>query len=105
MLKRNFQKLASIKAKSKDKETGKFVINMPNLIKRHGGILGLCAIVSSSPYDVPPYLPETVTYLCSFINDPVPIQVIYLYFFLIKEFFSRSSIYLKKIGLGKEMLE
>ncbi len=51
------------------------VINTLNLIKRHGGILGLCSIVSSCPYDVPCYLPEAVTYLCQFINDPVPIQV------------------------------
>ena len=48
---------------------------MPNLIKRHGGLLGLCAIVGSCPYDVPAYLPDTVTYLCEFINDPAPIQV------------------------------
>ncbi len=66
--------LSKIKAKKKDAETGKLMINMPNLIKRHGGILGLCSIVNASPYEVPAYLPDVVTYLCEFINDPVPIQ-------------------------------
>ena len=45
-----------------------------NLVKRHGAVLGLCSVVASSPYDVPTYLPDTVTYLCQFINDPAPIQ-------------------------------
>lgn len=67
--------LSKIKARTKDKETGKMNTNMPNLIKRHGGVLGICSIVNSSPYDMPAYLPDTVTYLCQFINDPVPIQV------------------------------
>jgi len=44
------------------------------MIKRHGGVLGLCAIVSSSPYEIPPYLPDVLTYLCAFVNDPAPIQ-------------------------------
>lgn len=71
---KKLKELSQIKAKKKDKTTGNFVINMENLIKRHGGLLGLCSIVSSCPYDVPSYLPEVVTYLCNFINDPVPIQ-------------------------------
>ena len=52
------------------------ITNMPNIIKRHGGVLGLCSIVNSCPYDVPSYLPDTVTYLCQYTNDPVPIQVL-----------------------------
>lgn len=70
----NLKSLSKIKAKKKDAESGKLMINMPNLIKRHGGILGLCSIVNASPYEVPTYLPDVVTYLCEFINDPVPIQ-------------------------------
>lgn len=66
--------LSVIKARKKEKETGKIVTNMSNLVKRHGGVLGLCSIVSSCPYDVPDYLPDVVTYLCSFTNDQVPIQ-------------------------------
>ncbi len=73
--------LSKIKARSKEKETCKIVVNMANLVKRHGGILGICSIVNSCPYDVPEYLPENVTYLCQFINDPVPVQVFYKYFF------------------------
>jgi proteasome activator subunit 4 len=71
-----FKALSAVKARRKDKETGKFTINMANLVRRHGGILGMCAIVASCPYDVPEYLPEAATYLCQFVNDPVPIQVI-----------------------------
>ncbi len=67
--------MSKVQARKKDKETGKVIVNMANLVKRHGGVLGLCAIVQSCPYDVPSYLPDTVTYICSFINDPVPIQV------------------------------
>ena len=72
--KNDFKKLSKTKAKSKDAE-GKGIINTQNLIKRHGGILGLCSIASSCPYEVPSYLPDIVTYLCSFINDTAPIQV------------------------------
>ena len=67
--------MSTIKPRVKDAETGKMVTNMVNIIKRHGGVLGLCSIVNSCPYDVPNYLPDTVTYLCQYINDPVPIQV------------------------------
>jgi hypothetical protein len=74
-LTQKLKQLSKIKARSKEKETGKITINMPNLIKRHGGILGICSIVNSCPYDVPVYLPDLVTYLCQFTNDPVPIQV------------------------------
>ena len=71
---KHLKTLSKIKAKKKEAETGKLVIVMSNLIKRHGGILGLCAIVGASPYEIPDYLPDTVTYLCEFTNDPVPIQ-------------------------------
>lgn len=72
--KNEFKKLSKTKAKNKD-SGGKVVINTQNLIKRHGGILGLCSLVSSSPYEIPDYLPDIVTYLCAFINDTAPIQV------------------------------
>ena len=66
--------LSNVKGKKKEAETGKLVVHTPSLIKRHGGVLGLCAIVSAAPYDVPPHLPDVVTYLCSYINDPQPVQ-------------------------------
>lgn len=59
----------------KTKDIDKIVINKQNLVKRHSGVLGLCSIVNSSPYDLPAYLPDIVSYLCEFINDPQPIQV------------------------------
>ena len=70
-----FKKLAKTQSKFKD-ATGKLAVNAQNMIKRHGGVLGLCAIVSSSPYEIPPYLPDVLTYLCAFVNDPAPIQVL-----------------------------
>lgn len=51
------------------------ILNASNLSKRHGGLLGLCSIVNSCPFDVPKYLPDVVVNLCQFINDPDPIQV------------------------------
>ena len=78
--------MCKIAARKKDKTLGKMVINTANLIKRHSGILGLCAIVNSCPYDIPPYLPEVVTYLCQFIDDPVPIQVKITLFYIIKKY-------------------
>ncbi|CAF0793633.1 unnamed protein product [Rotaria sordida] len=38
------------------------------------GILGLCAIVLSSPYDIPTYLPDALMILCEHSYDPDPIQ-------------------------------
>jgi hypothetical protein len=74
LFKTDFKKLSKTKAKGKDSE-GKAVLNTQNLVKRHGGILGLCAIAGSSPYEIPSYLPDIITYLCAFINDTAPIQV------------------------------
>ena len=76
--KNHLKKLSRINPRVKEPETGKMITNMANIIKRHGGVLGLCSIVNSCPYDVPSYLPDTVTYLCQYTNDPVPIQVRYI---------------------------
>jgi len=63
--------------KSVDKSKSKRVkeLSVEKLITRHGGILGVCAIVNASPYDVPDYLPGLVEHLCHFTNDPAPIKV------------------------------
>ena len=45
------------------------------MIKRHAGVLGLCACVSASPYDVPDYMPEILMTLSEHVEDPQPIQV------------------------------
>ena len=39
------------------------------------GVLGLCAIVLSSPYDIPKHVPEALMLLCEHSHDPDLIQV------------------------------
>ncbi len=39
------------------------------------GVLGLCAIVLSSPYDISTYVPEALMLLCEHSCDPNLIQV------------------------------
>ncbi|CAF1560656.1 unnamed protein product [Rotaria magnacalcarata] len=56
------------------KKDGKKIIKTENIIKRHGGILGLCAIVLSSPYDIPQYVPDALMLLCEHPHDPDLIQ-------------------------------
>ncbi|CAF1638010.1 unnamed protein product [Adineta ricciae] len=56
------------------KVSGKKVVSTGKLIKRHGGILGLCAIVLSSPYDISNYVPDALMLLCEHSHDPDLIQ-------------------------------
>ncbi|CAF4197699.1 unnamed protein product [Rotaria sp. Silwood2] len=56
------------------KKNGKKIITTENIIKRHGGVLGLCAIVLSSPYDIPNYVPDALMLLCEHSHDPDLIQ-------------------------------
>ena len=39
------------------------------------GVLGLCAIVLSSPYEIPIFVPEALMLLCEHSHDPDLIQV------------------------------
>jgi hypothetical protein len=43
------------------------------------GVLGLCAIVLSSPYDIPNHVPEALMLLCEHSHDPDLIQVCLLF--------------------------
>ena len=80
------------------KVDGKKVTSAENIVKRHGGkfwerereriddvwllgVLGLCAIVLSSPYDIPNNVPEALMLLCEHSHDPDLIQVC-LFFFM-----------------------
>jgi hypothetical protein len=46
-----------------------------NLIKRHGGVLGLSAIILSNPYDVPEWMPSLLSILgLEHSSDPSPIS-------------------------------
>jgi len=46
----------------------------PTLAQRHGPILGLVALVQSSPYSVPAWLPEVVSRLAGAASEPPPIR-------------------------------
>ncbi len=70
------KKLSKISKSKKDKEaTSVSKMSQERLNKKHGGVLGLCALVNASPYDIPNYLPDIVAFLCQFINQSSPIQV------------------------------
>ncbi|CAF4624946.1 unnamed protein product, partial [Rotaria sp. Silwood2] len=56
------------------KINGKKVISGENIIKRHGGVLGLCAIVLSSPYDISMYVADALVRLCEHSQDADLIQ-------------------------------
>ncbi|UJR17800.1 hypothetical protein I4U23_004699 [Adineta vaga] len=45
-----------------------------NIIKRHGGVLGLCAMVLSAPYDIPLYIPDALMQMCEHLQDPILIR-------------------------------
>ena len=48
----------------------------PNdLVMKHSGVLGLCACVNASPYDVPSYVPDILMTLGEYLNTPEPIHV------------------------------
>ncbi|CAF3884238.1 unnamed protein product [Rotaria sordida] len=56
---------------------GKKVTLMKNIVKRHGGnrcVLGLCAIILSSPYDISIHVPDALMLLCEHLYDPHVIQ-------------------------------
>ncbi|RMZ98656.1 proteasome activator complex subunit 4-like [Brachionus plicatilis] len=48
--------------------------NQTKVIQCHGGILGLCAIVNSSPNEIPDNLPDVITHLCQFCHHIEPIK-------------------------------
>ncbi|CAF1351315.1 unnamed protein product [Rotaria magnacalcarata] len=52
----------------------KKVISTNDIIKRHAGVLGLCAIVLSNPYDIPMYVPDVLMLLCEHPHDSHLIQ-------------------------------
>ncbi|XP_051160943.1 proteasome activator complex subunit 4-like [Leptopilina boulardi] len=43
------------------------------IVKRHAGILGLCAFIQAHPYDIPSYVPSIFEHLGSHLHDPEPI--------------------------------
>lgn len=57
------------------KVNNKKVISTENIVKRHGGILGLCAIVLASPYVIMTNVPDALVILCEHMTDPDIIRV------------------------------
>jgi hypothetical protein len=97
--------LSKKEIKTKDRETGKYVTNSENLIKRHGGVLGICAIVNASPYDTLGFVPDCVAHLCQFINDPTPIQVAFIFYILIICNSTKIIIFFISVGRCQKVLE
>ncbi|CAF1453615.1 unnamed protein product, partial [Adineta ricciae] len=56
------------------KVDGEKITSTQNIIKRHGGVLGLCAMVLSSPYDIPEHVPDALMDLCEHLHDPILIR-------------------------------
>lgn len=46
-----------------------------NLVKRHSGVLGLCAFITAYPYDIPEFVPNVFEIISNHLNDPQPIPV------------------------------
>ena len=45
------------------------------LILRHSGVLGLCALCYSEPYDVPEWMPAILTFIAEFTHSPEPVSI------------------------------
>lgn len=71
-LQEEFKRKANVRIKKKDSNSAKL---NENIRIRHCGILGLCAFINSSPYDVPDCVPEIFFILGNHLNDPQPIPV------------------------------
>jgi len=72
-----FKKEVTKKLKKKPKgceDLSLFQVNQSKAIQiRHSGVLGLSAFVLSTPYDIPPYLPDILMLLADHLHDPQPI--------------------------------
>ena len=49
------------------------MIEPVDVVRRHSGILGWCAIVNAYPYDVPDFMPKILMRLADHLHDPPPI--------------------------------
>jgi len=64
-----FKKLAPIQNKRNRKKE-----SIINLVERHGGVLGIAALIESRPYDVPEWMPELLMTLSKYSSESSPIQ-------------------------------
>ena len=51
-----------------------FADSAASIHERHAALLGLRAFVLTSPYDVPPWLPDVLMALVRAANQPAPIK-------------------------------
>lgn len=70
-----FKSRASEPLVKRKQSNGTFTIDPKNTVRRHSGILCLCACVDAYPYTVPDHLPEILTLLSDHLTDPQPISV------------------------------
>ena len=85
---KSFRKMAKTRVKPKQKAVGSSAssavgdlldstenpIDPEAVYRRHGGVLGLCAIIQAFPYDVPEVVPPVLMKVCEHIHDPMPIS-------------------------------
>lgn len=70
-----FRKLAKTKVKPPKNSPEASSTALPEaMYKRHGGVLGLCAVIQAFPYDVPEVVPPVLMRVCEHIHDPMPIS-------------------------------
>jgi len=56
------------------KKTSKDDDSNENLVKRHAAVLGMIALVESSPYEIPDWLPAIIDEVANYSSAPQPIQ-------------------------------
>ena len=79
---KSFRKLAKTRVKPAKKPTPEASSAAPApesiapeaVYRRHGGVLGFCAIIQAFPYDVPEVVPPVLMEVCEHIHDPMPIS-------------------------------
>eukprot|EP00188_Purpureofilum_apyrenoidigerum_P001257 Plantae.Rhodophyta-Purpureofilum_apyrenoidigerum.ctg16751.p1 GENE.Plantae.Rhodophyta-Purpureofilum_apyrenoidigerum.ctg16751~~Plantae.Rhodophyta-Purpureofilum_apyrenoidigerum.ctg16751.p1 ORF type:complete len:889 (-),score=150.35 Plantae.Rhodophyta-Purpureofilum_apyrenoidigerum.ctg16751:176-2476(-) len=65
---------ATRKVMQHKRKNPKFIVDSKVLLDRHSAVLGLSSMVMSSPYSVPPWMPEVLVALTRCIEDPPPIS-------------------------------
>lgn len=52
----------------------RMAMDTETILKRHGAVLGLSSMVTSSPYSIPTWMPSVLVGLSGCVNDPPPIS-------------------------------
>ena len=92
---RSFRKLAKTRVKQKTPRASTAAdvtttIPPDAVYRRHGGVLGFCAIIQAFPYDVPEIVPPVLMDVCEHIHDPMPISGSGVYIFLVPRVYCDS---------------